>query len=289
MRKDYRMNRTVKRIVEGEPGIDGAGVHLTHVLSRHTMHDSDPLLLLDAFDSTDPKQYTAGFPMHPHRGIETISYVYNGTMVHRDSLGNEDAISDGGVQWMTSGSGILHEEKLPPVERLFGVQLWLNMKAKDKMAEPAYTPIRSEEIKEILFDGGILRLLAGRYENHEGYISKYQAVDYYDVHIDPGKKFEMMVDENRSITLFTLIGEAEVEGERIENFRAAILNSGDTLAIDNKTREEIAVLVFISDPIKEPIAWRPGPIVMNTEEELDRAYDEIKKGTFIKDAIHMNK
>ena len=283
------MNRTVKRIVEGRHGVDGAGVHLIHVLSRRSMYDSDPLLLLDAFDATDPEKYTAGFPMHPHRGIETISYVYKGTMVHRDSLGNEDAISDGGVQWMTSGSGILHEEKLPPVEHLFGVQLWLNMKAEDKMAEPAYTPIRSEEIKEISFDGGMLRLLAGRYDGHEGYLSKYQSVDYYDVHIEPGKKFEMKVDENRSITLFTLIGEAEVEGQTVENFRAAILNSGDTLVIDNKTGEEIAVLVFISDPIKEPIAWRPGPIVMNTEEELDQAYDEIRKGTFIKDAIHMNK
>lgn len=287
--RKVKMNRTVKRIVEGEPGIDGAGVHLTHVLSRHTMHDSDPLLLLDAFDSTDPQHYTAGFPMHPHRGIETISYVYSGAMVHRDSLGNKDAITDGGVQWMTSGIGILHEEKLPPVKRLFGVQLWLNMKAKDKMADPAYTPIRSEEIKEIPFDGGMLRLLAGRYKSHEGYFSKYQPVDYYDVHIAPGKRFEMKVDENRAITLFTLIGEAEIEGQTVEHFRAAILNSGDTLAIDNKTEEENAVLVFISDPIKEPIAWRPGPIVMNTEEELDQAFDEIKKGTFIKDAIHMNK
>lgn len=229
--RKVKMNRTVKRIVEGEPGIDGAGVHLTHVLSRHTMHDSDPLLLLDAFDSTDPKHYTAGFPMHPHRGIETISYVYSGSMVHRDSLGNEDAITD----------------------------------------------------------GGMLRLLAGRYEGHEGYLSKYQAVDYYDVHIAPGKRFEIKVDENRAITLFTLIGEAEIEGQTVEHFRAAILNSGDTLVIDNKTEEENAVLVFFSEPIKEPIAWRPGPIVMNTEEELDQAFDEIKKGTFIKDAIHMNK
>lgn len=115
------MIRKIKHTVKGEPGIDGAGVHLTHVLSRHTMNDTDPLLLLDAFDATDPEKYVAGFPMHPHRGIETISYVVEGTMVHRDSLGNEDAVTDGGIQWMTAGSGILHEEKLPPVKRLFGV------------------------------------------------------------------------------------------------------------------------------------------------------------------------
>lgn len=147
------MIRKIKRVVRGKAGVDGAGVHLTHVLSRHTMHDTDPLLLLDAFDATDPADYVAGFPMHPHRGIETISYVVEGTMVHRDSLGNEDAVTGGGIQWMTAGSGILHEEKLPPVERLFGVQLWLNMKKEDKFAPPAYVAVpivmnTEEELEE---------------------------------------------------------------------------------------------------------------------------------------------
>lgn len=283
------MIRKIKRVVRGEAGVDGAGVHLTHVLSRHTMHDTDPLLLLDAFDATDPADYVAGFPMHPHRGIETISYVVEGSMVHRDSLGNEDAVTDGGIQWMTAGGGILHEEKLPPVKRLFGVQLWLNMKKEDKFAPPAYLAIEKDSIPEIPFDGGYVRLLAGSYEGREGHLSDYVPVNYYDVHIEPGGTFQTKVSEGANITLFALVGSPTVEGERVAHFDAAILGEGDEIRIANDTEEEIAVLVFMAEPIDEPIAWWPGPIVMNTEEELKEAYDEIKAGTFIKDAIHMRR
>lgn len=283
------MIRKIKRVVRGEAGVDGAGVHLTHVLSRHTMHDTDPLLLLDAFDATDPADYVAGFPMHPHRGIETISYVVEGSMVHRDSLGNEDAVTDGGIQWMTAGGGILHEEKLPPVKRLFGVQLWLNMKKEDKFAPPAYLAIEKDSIPEIPFDGGYVRLLAGSYEGREGHLSDYVPVNYYDVHIEPGGTFHTKVSERANITLFALVGSPTVEGESVDHFDAAILAGGDEIRIANDTEEEIAVLVFMAEPIEEPIAWWPGPIVMNTEEELKEAYDEIKAGTFIKDAIHMRR
>lgn len=283
------MIRKIKRVVRGEAGVDGAGVHLTHVLSRHTMHDTDPLLLLDAFDATDPEKYVAGFPMHPHRGIETISYVVEGSMVHRDSLGNEDAVTDGGIQWMTAGGGILHEEKLPPVKRLFGVQLWLNMKKEDKFAPPAYLAIEKDSIPEIPFDGGYVRLLAGSYEGREGHLSDYVPVNYYDVHIEPGGTFHTKVSEQANITLFALVGSPTVEGEPVAHFDAAILGKGDEIRIANDTEEEIAVLVFMAEPIDEPIAWWPGPIVMNTEEELKEAYDEIKAGTFIKDAIHMRR
>lgn len=283
------MIRKIKRVVRGEAGVDGAGVHLTHVLSRHTMHDTDPLLLLDAFDATDPADYVAGFPMHPHRGIETISYVVEGTMVHRDSLGNEDAVTNGGIQWMTAGSGILHEEKLPPVERLFGVQLWLNMKKEDKFAPPAYVAVPSQSIPEIPFDGGYVRLLAGSYKGHEGHLSRYVPVDYYDVHIKPGCTFQTEVSEKVNATLFALVGSPTVEGEPVEHFDAAILEGGDEIRIANDTDEEISVLLFMAEPMDEPIAWWPGPIVMNTEEELKEAYDEIKAGTFIKDKIAMSR
>lgn len=283
------MIRKIKRTVKGEPGVDGAGVHLTHVLSRHTMHDTDPLLLLDAFDATDPEKYVAGFPMHPHRGIETISYVVEGTMVHRDSLGNEDAVTDGGIQWMTAGSGILHEEKLPPVKRLFGVQLWLNMAKENKFAPPAYVAVPSESIPEISFDGGKLRLLAGSYEGREGHRAPYHSVNYYDVHIEPGKTFQTKVSVTASVTLFALVGSPTAEGERVEHFDAAILDEGDEVRIANDTEETICVLLFSGEPIKEPIAWWPGPIVMNTEEELEEAYDEIKKGTFLKEKIAMSR
>jgi len=140
---------------------DGAGVNLVRVLGNRTVQEYDPILMLDSFDSINPDDYTAGFPMHSHRGIEIISYVYRGFMTHKDSLGNEDTIGDGEVQWMTAGSGIMHEEKLPAAERLLGVQLWLNLPAKDKMVPPAYHSIKNPEIEEIEFDWGKLRLLLG--------------------------------------------------------------------------------------------------------------------------------
>ena len=140
------MERKIINQVAGFRTQDGAGVNLVRVLGNKTVQDYDPILMLDSFDSENPDDYTAGFPMHPHRGIETISYLYRGQMTHRDSLGNEDTIRDGEVQWMTAGSGILHEEKLPASDKLLGVQLWLNLPAKDKMVPPTYHSIKKSEI-----------------------------------------------------------------------------------------------------------------------------------------------
>ncbi len=162
------MKRMVKDKVRGFRTTDGAGVNLVRVLGNNTVKTYDPILMLDSFDSTNPEEYIKGFPMHPHRGIETISLIVNGNMVHKDSLGNEDKITDGEVQWMTSGSGILHEETLPASEKLLGVQLWLNIPSKYKMAPPEYHSIRKAEIKEIPIDGGILRLISGQYKEHKG-------------------------------------------------------------------------------------------------------------------------
>lgn len=282
------MIRQIDKIFQPQAGIDGAGVHLYHVLSRHSMHVTDPLLLLDAFDSREPEKYVAGFPMHPHRGIETISYVYKGTMVHRDSLGNEDKVESGGVQWMTAGSGIFHEEKLPAVDHLFGVQLWLNLAKKDKFTQPAYQAIRSEDIEEIPFDGGYLRLLAGSYKDSKGYQSPHLPVDYYDVHLEGGKSVSLELDGDRSFTLFALIGEGEIEGKALPHFHAASTTEGDTLTLTNPTTEEAAILVFSSTRLDEPIAWWPGPIVMNTEEELREAYDQVRDGTLVQEKIEMH-
>ena len=143
------MKRTVKSQVRGFRTVDGAGVSLVRVLGHETTQEFDPILMLDSFDSVNPDEYTAGFPIHPHRGIETISYLYRGKMVHKDSLGNEDAIGDGEVQWMNSGSGIMHEEQVPAADRLLGVQLWLNLPAKDKMSQPSYHRISRDDIEEI--------------------------------------------------------------------------------------------------------------------------------------------
>ncbi len=273
--------RKLEKIFPPEKAADGK-VTLYHVLSRHSMKNTDPLLLLDAFDSYDPEEYKHGFKMHPHRGIETISYVVSGSMVHKDSLGNEDEVTAGGVQWMTAGSGILHEEMMPSTKWLYGVQLWLNMSAEDKWSDPAYVAIASDEIQEEKFTGGYLRLLAGKYKNLTGYISKHQPVNYYDVHLEAGGSFSLDLDENSSLTLFSLGGEVEINGEILPYFHAASTTTGSNIEIVNKTDKETSTLFFISERIDEPIAWRPGPIVMNTDEELDQAYREIEEGNFLR-------
>ncbi|OPZ86415.1 MAG: Quercetin 2,3-dioxygenase [Firmicutes bacterium ADurb.Bin419] len=277
------MERKISHHVRGYRTIDGAGVSLVRVLGDQTVQKYDPILLLDSFDSTNPEDYTAGFPMHPHRGIETISYVYRGFMTHKDSLGNEDTIGDGEVQWMTAGSGILHEERLPAAERLLGVQLWLNLPAKDKMAPPAYHNIKKSEIEEIEFDGGKLRLLAGQFKDRKGYMSKYLPLDYYDIHLNPNSSMVLNTDSERSVMMFTLLGDAYIAGELIKEKTAVKLTSGDEVEI--KSTDKNAQVLFISSMLlDEPVAWG-GPIVMNTKEELNKAFDDLRKGTFIQDTI----
>lgn len=273
------MERKIKRQVTGFRTQDGAGVNLVRVLGHETMEEYDPILMLDSFDSTNPDDYTAGFPMHPHRGIETISYVYRGQMVHRDSLGNEDSISDGEVQWMTAGSGILHEEKLPASERMLGVQLWLNLPSKDKMTAPSYHSIKNAEIEEIDFKNGKLRLLAGHYKDRKGYMGRYLPLDYYDIHLDPNASIIIDTEPNRSVMIFTLSGEITVGGELVREKTAAKLTSGDKVEIIS-TEKPAQVLFISSMPLGEPIAWG-GPIVMNTKAELQKAFADLDQGTFL--------
>jgi redox-sensitive bicupin YhaK (pirin superfamily) len=239
--------------------------------------------MLDSFDSTNPDDYTAGFPMHPHRGIETISYVYRGFMTHKDSLGNEDTIGDGEVQWMTAGSGIMHEEKLPAADRMLGVQLWLNLPAKDKMAPPAYHSIKKAEIVEIELENGKLRLLAGEYKGRKGYLSKYLPLDYYDVHLNPGASIVIDTERDPSVMVFTLLGDAYIGGELVKEKTAVKLTQGDHLEI-KAADKNIQVLYISSKALDEPVVWG-GPIVMNTKDELDKAFDDLQKGTFIQDKI----
>ncbi|MFA5763093.1 MAG: pirin family protein [Bacilli bacterium] len=277
------MERKIIRQVTGYKTTDGAGVNLVRVLSRNTVEDFDPILMLDSFDSTNPRDYIAGFPLHPHRGIETISYIYQGKMVHKDSLGNEDMITDGEVQWMTAGSGIMHEEKLPASERMLGVQLWLNLAAKDKMVAPAYLRIKADSIKDVILPNGKLRVLAGSYEGMQSYQSKYQPIDYYDIHLNPNSSLTLKTDSRRSIMLFALIGSIVVEGISVKEKTAIKLSEGDTLSI--KTEGENAQILFVSSlALNEPVAWG-GPIVMNTKEELYKAFQDLDEGTFLKQSI----
>ncbi len=278
------MERKISNTITGFRTVDGAGVNLVRVLGNTTVDEYDPILLLDSFDSTNPNDYIAGFPMHPHRGIETISYVYKGKMSHKDSLGNEDTIGDGEVQWMTAGSGILHEENLPASERLLGVQLWLNLPAKNKMVSPAYHRIRNSDIKEIPIENGLLRLLAGSYKEHKAYMSKYLPLDYYDIHLEAEGFISINTEADMSVTVFTLIGDAVIGKELISEKTAVKLSEGDTVIIKS-AGSPCQVLWISSKKLEEPVAWG-GPIVMNTREELAKAFDDLDKGTFLKDKIN---
>lgn len=277
------MERTISQQVRGYRTQDGAGVNLVRVLGNKTVQEYDPILMLDSFDSTNPDDYTAGFPLHPHRGIETISYVYRGFMTHKDSLGNEDTIGDGEVQWMTAGSGILHEEKLPASQRMLGVQLWLNLPAKDKMAPPAYHSIKNAEIEEIELENGKLRLLAGEYAGRKGYMGKYLPLDYYDIHLNPGAATTINTASERSVMAFTLLGDAYIGGELVKEKTAVKLTPGDQVQI-MATDQKAQVLFVSSQRLAEPVVWG-GPIVMNTKEELNKAFDDLKQGTFIQNKI----
>lgn len=279
---------------------DGAGVNLIRVLGHDTVKIYDPILMLDSFDSTNPDDYTAGFPMHPHRGIETISYVFSGGMQHRDNLGFVDTVSNGEVQWMTAGSGILHEEKVPAADRLLGVQLWLNMPAANKMNDPEYHPIKNSDIKEIELDGAKLRLLAGRFpiksfdeedSNNQqvakGFISKYSPFNYYDVSMEDGAVVDIPVPTDASVMIFTLLGSVKV-GDTVVNPKTAAKISSDGILKLEATDGENKVLVMISKALNEPVAWG-GPIVMNTRDELDLAFQELRNGTFIKSKMAIEK
>ncbi|MBG0771265.1 MAG: pirin family protein [Anaerolineaceae bacterium] len=277
------MERKIQERITGYRTQDGAGVSLVRVLGNQTALTFDPILLLDSFDSTNPAEYIAGFPLHPHRGIETISLIVRGNMVHKDSLGNSDAISDGEVQWMTAGSGILHEERLPASERMLGVQLWLNMPKKDKMAPPAYRSIHADEIESIQIEGGTLRLISGEYLGHQGHLGKYHPLDYYDIRLEPNQKWVVDTDHDKSVMVFTLLGDAKIAGEVVREKTAVKLTPGDSLEVESLDNE--IILLFISSAkLDEPIAWG-GPIVMNTREELETAFRELRSGTFLKERI----
>ena len=277
------MERKIKEQVTGYKTTDGAGVSLVRVLSNRTVETYDPILMLDSFDSRNPEDYTAGFPLHPHRGIETITLIVEGNMIHRDSLGNEDHITNGEVQWMTAGSGILHEESLPASERMLGVQLWLNMPAKNKMTSPEYHSIKANQIPDIKIDGGRLRLIAGQYKEHRGFQGKHLDLDYYHIILDSYAKFVCGTENNRSVMVFTLVGDAKVAGELVQAKTAVKLTEGDSIHCE-ALGEETHILIMSSYALKEPIAWG-GPIVMNTKDELNLAFSELRNGNFLKSTI----
>ena len=277
------MKRTVKTTVKGYNTQDGAGVKLYRVLDRNTYKDFDPILMLDSFDSNNYDDYKSGFPRHPHRGIETISYLEKGEMTHKDSLNNRDTISNGEVQWMTAGSGILHEEMFETPGQLRGVQLWLNLPSDQKMVHPEYNSVKDDVIEEVEIDGGVLRVLSGSYKTHKGFQNKYWPLDYYSVHLQKENKTVLDIAEDKKVILFTLKGNIKIADREITEKTAVVLSKGDSLEIQSLD-EDVEVLVLSTKEQKEPIAWG-GPIVMTTRADLAHAFKELEEGTFIKTKI----
>lgn len=276
------MLRSVERMFRGKRTTDGAGVSLLRVLGNQTAAIFDPFLMLDAFDSTNPDDYTAGFPMHPHRGIETVTFLSKGCIVHEDHLGTKATIHDGEAQWLTAGSGAYHSEMPQPAERMLGVQLWLNIPAKYKMtAEPFYHGILNSEIQEFPLEKGKLRLITGNYEGHSGIQGKYLPLDYYDILLDTHGSVTLNVPgDEKSVMVFTLEGRAKISGVDIPEKVAAKLGYGEFVTIETGD-EPVEILFMCSERLNEPVAWY-GSIVMNNKQELIQAYREIDNDTFIR-------
>ncbi len=272
--------RTISRIVRGRLTTDGAGVKLIRVLGRGDVQDIDPFLMMDAFDATDPADYIKGFPMHPHRGIETITYLIEGVFTHRDSLGNAGQLKGGEAQWMTSGSGILHEEMPAVSNRLYGLQFWLNLPRAHKMTEPAYFDITADKIAGVDIPGGRVRVVSGSYGGVSGVDPKYVKALMLDVTLDSGASavFEIPADKNGFV--YALEGAGVFGGTEIPGKSAGILGAGDALSVE-AGESGVRFMLLAADPLHQPIAWA-GPIVMNTQAELQQAFFELDNGTFVR-------
>jgi hypothetical protein len=297
--------RPVKRIIQAQPTIEGAGVRLRRAFGFGDTEEFDPFLLLDDFRNENPEDYLAGFPWHPHRGIETITYVLAGEVSHGDSLGNRGTLGSGDVQWMTAGRGILHQEmpKGDPKGRMHGFQLWANLPSTLKMTTPRYQDVKSGEIPEVRDDDGtVVRVVCGDFWGKSGPVEGVAANPrYLDIWVPPGKHKTLAVEMNRHAFAYVFEGSGSfrdaskpqpvrtdhvgtTDGEVYEftgNRSLVLFDSGDEVTVQAGD-DGIRFLLVSGQPLKEPVAWR-GPIVMNTDEEIHEAYLELRNGTFIKD------
>jgi len=298
--------RPVKSIIQSQPTIEGAGVKLRRAFGFGNTGDFDPFLLLDDFRNEHPQDYLAGFPWHPHRGIETITYVLRGTVQHGDSLGNRGAMGPGDVQWMTAGSGILHQEmpKGDEAGRMHGFQLWANLPKSLKMTDPRYQDILAKDIPEVVDDDGTrVRVICGEFWGKTGPVEGVAADPrYLDVWVPPGVRKTFPVESSRHAFAYIFegsgtfrdasvprgvlterVGEGESGPAVLEpagNRSLVLFDSGDEITVQAGAAG-LRFLLVSGRPLEEPVAWR-GPIVMNTDEELRRAYAELRDGTFIR-------
>ena len=285
--------RNIDRIIKSQPTIEGAGVHLNRVFGFGNTKLFDPFLLLDDFRSDNPDHYIKGFPWHPHRGIETITYMVAGSVDHSDSLGNSGEITAGDVQWMTAGSGIIHQEmpRGDTAGRMGGFQLWANLPASQKMTRPRYRDVKSDQIPEVTLENGTtVRIICGEAYGTQGPVQEvFIDPAYLDICIPPGQVLTHPAPKGHTVFAYVIEGKvflgqtAESENEVaevVDNGTLVLFQDGDFLSVRSGT-EAVRFLLVSGRPLQEPVAWR-GPIVMNTDEELRVAFEEYSAGTFIK-------
>jgi redox-sensitive bicupin YhaK (pirin superfamily) len=296
--------RRIKKVWKSRPTIEGAGVHLKRAFGHDQVPQLDPFLLLDDFRSDNPDHYLKGFPWHPHRGIETITYVLRGVVEHGDSMGNRGLISSGDVQWMTAGSGIIHQE-MPKGDKkrvMSGFQLWANLPASNKMMDPRYRDVKNQQIPEISLNGGVkVKIICGKLDGVEGPVRDIVTdPEYLDVTVPAGATFPHPVRRGQNAFAYVIEGEGyfdperdsyghEVIGANYFDFKRSCLcrnetivlyGDGDEVSVSSEEKG-VRFLLISGRPIVEPVAWY-GPIVMNTQEELRLAFEEYQNGTFIK-------
>src|SRR5271154_636313 len=296
--------RPVKQVIKSKPTLEGAGVHLRRAFGFGNTSEFDPFLLLDDFRNDVPADYLAGFPWHPHRGIETITYVLAGTVAHGDSMGNAGTIAAGDVQWMTAGSGIIHQEmpKGDPAGRMHGFQLWANLPANLKMTPPRYQEVKNLDIPEVTEDDGTkVRLVCGSFWGKRGPVDGIAADPIYiDVSVPPGKRKTLPVETSRSAFAYVFAGGGKfcnasgplaVPTEAVkwadttppseaDNRSLVVFDSGDEVTVQAGD-DGMRFLLVSGKPLEEPVAWY-GPIVMNTQAQLQHAFEELNEGIFLK-------
>lgn len=287
-----KSKRTIKKISKSKPTMEGAGVHLKRVFGNQDNNELDPFLLLDDFGSDNPEDYMAGFPWHPHRGIETITYMLHGEIEHEDSLGNKGVIKHGDLQWMTAGSGIIHQE-MPKIikdgdensKSFKGFQLWANIPSHKKMMPPRYRDIKDEDIPEVIIDNDTkVRVICGEIRNVKGPVQDIITdPEYFDIKMSSNSNFEHKVKMGHTLFAYVIEGKGyfdDISKESTSKDSLVIFNDGDLVNVYTK-ENHVRFLLISGKPIKESVAWY-GPIVMNTQEELEIAFQEYKNGTFLK-------
>ena len=285
----HAKERQVREVIEPQAVVEGAGVRLKRSIATQRLDYLDPFLLFDHFGSDDPDDYIAGFPLHPHRGIETVTYMLSGVVAHKDSLGNAGSIQGGDIQWMTAGSGIMHEEMPQSTDgRLDGFQLWVNLPANLKMTRPRYQDVRSDLIPEVhREDGVVIRVIAGEEGEVQGAVGDiYADPIYLDVSVPAGVTFSQPVVRGHNAFAYVFAGEGrfgvtgENEGELVGHPRLVVLDDGDHVVVHAEA-QSVRVLLVSGKPLHEPIV-RYGPFVMNSREQIQQALQDLRDGTFVK-------